>query len=267
MASSSAAQPCTSPITRVDKELPFACFVRYEVTNDSCGTSSMIPQLPKPLRDASLALQHIGVQCVGIATGPAASALGASVVVFGSGGSALWHHARKTMNRSHPIDALVRDTVCSQPLPAGARWILCADDSEERVDFQALALEAGLGHRGPFGLILHPTYGPWFALRAACVLPVSLPSTGPLLGPAPCHTCATRPCQAACPAGAVSSDYDFPACHAWQAKQGVCQPGCHARIACPVGREHAYGALQHRYHHDRAGRAQLQRELARGDHR
>jgi hypothetical protein len=175
-----------------------------------------------------------------------------SVLVVGSGGATLWRGAvRRGQLGPHPIDDWVRDH--TPPDHPGRRWIRCADDAEVFVDFRVLAHAAGLGHPGRIGLLLHPTYGPWWGLRAACFTTDALPVTGPLSTPSPCATC-TGPCMTACPARAVEETLDWAACGDWQRDHDSCHGGCLARAACPVGSSHAYGPAQHRYHHHHPSR-------------
>jgi epoxyqueuosine reductase len=54
------------------------------------------------------------------------------------------------------------------------------------VPLQHLAVAAGLGALAPSHLVIHPTYGPWFALRAAVVLDGTPPPVPPRLAQ-PCH--------------------------------------------------------------------------------
>jgi len=61
------------------------------------------------------------------------------------------------------------------------------------VPLQHLAVATGLGALAPSHLVIHPAYGPWFALRAAVVLDGTPPPMRPRLAQ-PCHcdhTCTT----------------------------------------------------------------------------
>jgi hypothetical protein len=121
------------------------------------------------------------------------------------------------------------------------------------VAMQALAVHAGLGVRGPAGLVVDPALGPWQAFRAALV--IALPAPPRHLASAagaPCDTCASRPCvpaheaalsAAQAPAASGCGPSLGPAWARWLA----------VRDACPVGREARYGERQIVYHyaHDR----------------
>jgi hypothetical protein len=144
-------------------------------------------------------------------------------------------------------------------------------DGEPALPFQHLGMAAGLPAPGPLGLQIHPTYGPWWAYRAALLsrLPFAdatggdgAPADEPL--PDACAAC-TGPCRSACPAGAVTrAGFVFEPCRARRLAEGSpCAHACVARQACPVGVGHAYGAPQIAFHMEaslvslRRGRAAL----------
>ncbi len=124
------------------------------------------------------------------------------------------------------------------------------------VAMQALATHAGLGVRGPAGLVVDPRLGPWQAFRAALVVALPAPSGARTPEPsgAPCGSCAAQPCVAA-HAAALEATTPSPA------GASACRPSpgpawAHwlaVRDACPVGREARYSEPQIRYHyaHDR----------------
>lgn len=221
-------------------------------------------RLPAWAEQARATLAEVGVQVCGVAAGaPWQHVLPGcrSVLVFGSGGSALWEHLRALpageTDREHPVDQLVKTTLTRLTVADSRRWVRCADDETTPLDFRTLALNAGLGHRSRLGLLLHPEFGPWWALRAACFTTEPLPLSPPLRSAPPCAGCAA-PCADACPVRAPrESGFELQDCLAWQARSESCSGGCLARIHCPEGRSHAYDAAQHRYHHHPASRAAL----------
>lgn len=216
---------------------------------------------------AQATLGHLGahgVQVWGVADGTAWQHVlpgCRSVLVVGSGGTALWEdflrwadEAPERAALDGPLDARVVDLLEQVPSSPSRRWVRCAADDGQDIDFRSLARDAGLGQPSRLGLLLHPTYGPWMALRAACFTQEALPPTGPALGPSPCEGCAA-PCSAACPVGAVGPNgWAFAPCVGFQERDATCHGGCLARSACVVGREHAYGPTQHRYHQHPQGR-------------
>ena len=114
-----------------------------------------------------------------------------AIVVFGSGGPALWHALLADVaatpahlaDEAHPLDAFVRRAVQAADAHLGAtrrRWVYAAADASPLVDFRTLGWLAGLGGRSRLGLLLHPEYGPWLGLRAACFVDAALPSAAPV---------------------------------------------------------------------------------------
>lgn len=210
-------------------------------------------------------LAGIGVGLAGVAalpTGPAAEAVRRirpdtrRLVVVGSLGSALWeaaqHHHRST-GHPDPVDDLVRRALAT-PHDADRTWVFADRDEARILPLRTLAVAAGLGWSSRLGLVLHPEGGPWLGLRAVALTPHDLPVTGPRPEPTPCDGC-PAPCAAACPVGALRPDLQLDRC---LPQRAACTPGCHARAACPVGRDHAHAADRRRYHHDPAARADLQ---------
>ena len=209
-----------------------------------------------------------GLNAVGVAEGAAYGAWLSgcrSVVVFGSGGRALWPafsaaveaDPRLLSEQAHPLDAHVRRLVQGADAPhPDRRWAFADGQQHPAVPVQALAEAAGLGWSSRLGLVLHPTLGPWLGLRAVCFTRETLPVTGPLSGPGPCAAC-PAPCTAACPAGALAEgSLDWRACLRHRRDAEGCPTRCDARAACPEGADHRYTAEQHHFHHSKAsGRA------------
>lgn len=98
--------------------------------------------------------------------------------------------------------------------------------------FQRLAVATGLGALAPSQLVIHPIYGPWFALRAVVVVPGVPPARAPIASPCAC----TGACHAALEAARGSSDW---------------RPWLAVRDACGL-RAWRYGDDQIRYHYTRA---------------
>lgn len=116
-----------------------------------------------------------------------------------------------------------------------------------RIAMQRLADVAGLAALTPSMLCVHPTFGPWIALRAAVVFDVAPPASPHAGLPLACHDCATRCAPALAraqeAAGAHASrpaaegDRVAPDWALWLA----------VRDACPVGRQHRYPEAYLRY--------------------
>ena len=169
-----------------------------------------------------------------------------SVIVIGNGGPDLWQRVSAAAPAApDPIDAYTRDRIEALALPLLG---IPRDDvrvfypfqSDPLLAFMRLGECAGLGAPSILGILVHPLYGPWVALRAALALPVALPPSAPL-NFTPCATCAAKPCIGACPGGAVSArGWDVPACVAHRlAAEAACAETCYARAECVYGREYA----------------------------
>jgi hypothetical protein len=104
----------------------------------------------------------------------------------------------------------------------------------------------------PLGILIHPDHGLWHALRGALLFGESLALPETQARPSPCASCTAKPCLKACPVGAFSAaGYVVGSCRAYLATlsgQPCMIQGCQARLACPVGREHAYRGAQAQHH-------------------
>lgn len=237
------------------------------------------PAVSKPsLVELAVRLAPVGLNTWGIADGtPWQSILPGcrSVLVLGSGGPALWQALNRAVRadrrlltkHQHPLDDFVARAIAqADPSPPPSRrWLRCAGDEVEQIDFRSLALAAGLGHQSRLGLLLHPVYGPWLGLRAACFSQEVLPQTGSLRGLGPCLNC-SAPCMSACTGNAVPATswerFSILKCTEFRKLSPACRTGCDARRACPVGAEHAYDELELHYHQgERSGRKAWRKSL------
>lgn len=192
-----------------------------------------------------------------------------TLVVIGNGGEGFWTHFRRyyearpgyLQEHTHPLDDYTVETIESTLTPileqSGVRYRYLYPFRfwAEPVSFMHLAQAAGLAGPSILGVVIHPLYGPWIALRAAVLIDqeLSLPPAAP--GFDPCPTCSERACLSACPARAVSLEkgWDIPACvrHRLQV-QSDCVDRCHARYQCVYGREHRYPPDELQYHQQRS---------------
>ncbi len=192
----------------------------------------------------------------------------AAILVVGNGGGALWAayeaHVRRHPGfdvQPHPLDAFTRGVLVQAVAPAIARRGVRAtlrlpfDADAPPLSFVHLAEAAGLGAPSLLGILVHPEFGPWMALRGAFFVDVATEAARPAAGFTPCATCAERPCIPACPAGVVTlaSRWDAEGCMAHRlAEAGRCDDGCCARVACVYGASHRYPDAALRHHQGRA---------------
>ncbi len=153
-----------------------------------------------------------------------------SLVVIGNGGRAFWDgfrvygekHPEFVPREPHPLDRYTTTVVERGVVPVLERESLAGrvlypfEFEREPVSFLHLGALAGFGARSLLGVLVHPEFGPWIALRAAVLLDSEIEST-PVTPFDPCGGCIDKPCIAACPAGAVSErGWDVPACAAYR---------------------------------------------------
>lgn len=224
------------------------------------------------------ALAPFGLNLIGTTTPvaydalvPASHRLGPTarraIVVIGNGGGAFWaafrEFAAAAPETAHPLDTFTAAILTSQALPIAERLGLRPElrlpfeRSEPPLSFVHLAEAAGLGHRGLLGVLLHPEFGPWMALRGALLVDEAPVTARPAAGFDPCATCSERPCVTACPGEAIAfpDGWDVPRCIDFRVAQrdaNPCADRCHARIACVYGRTHVYPPDALAHHHGRA---------------
>ena len=176
-----------------------------------------------------------------------------SALVVGNAGRALWEHFTVSPERAlaeDPLDAYTRRVLgeaagALAPEPAIGFYA----DRREGVylPLVALAQRAGFGSPGRVGVLIHPVYGPWIAIRAVMLVAEALPFRAPTPFD-PCTGC-PAPCASACHGRVVGPrGVDPAACHQARLTLSACALACDARSACVVGPEHAYSAEQIAHH-------------------
>ncbi len=178
------------------------------------------------------------------------------LVLLGHGGRRLWqvlHQINPGLSGPDPIDRFSQAQVArfvTDYLDGADYRLLYPGDTP--VPLGRLGELAGWCRPSPLGLGIHPTFGLWFAYRAAFLIAAPLPSVVTSPEPVPCATCHDRPCIAACPAGAVfaPAGFDVAACSTFRLQPASpCAGRCLARLACPAAPEHRYGDDQIAYHY------------------
>lgn len=169
----------------------------------------------------------------------------AAVVLVGDGGGAFWPRFRAgARDEADPLDNWTRRVLEPVAADLGA-GLLYPFDGAPHWPFQAWAMRAEGLKPSPIGPLMHPEFGPWHSYRAALSFawPVDLPAAPAAAHP--CDDCRDKPCLHACPVEAFGGrDFAVERCigHLKSPAGGAClSGGCLARLACPVGRDHAYG--------------------------
>jgi hypothetical protein len=170
------------------------------------------------------------------------------VVVLGCGGRAFGAAFRSSPEFALPTDpvdafsARVVERAAAALESAGSRCRALFPSQRREgafADFVALARACGLGAPSRLGLLLHPRFGPWLALRALLMTDRPLvPTAGPLDFD-PCPSC-SAPCARACRGAAVgASRFEVRRCWRTRLAEPDCRLRCEARRACVFGAEHA----------------------------
>jgi hypothetical protein len=193
----------------------------------------------------------------------ACGAVPGTIVLLGWAGSSGWPRFAASPEfrdgLSDPLDRWSRRVIDEMAAQCGAIAIY-PFEGPPWPPFQTWARRAGGGFVSPLGLLIHPDYGLWQSYRGALAFQEKLDPPLANARAHPCESCADRPCLSACPVGAFSAaGYDVDACAAHLAApdgEPCMRAGCRARLACPIGAEHRYGAQQARFYMGafRAGR-------------
>ena len=230
------------PLSRIDALPDFTAALARHGLN-VVGTTSVAAYDASVPHDVRLA-RHI----------PAARGL----LVIGNGGGAFWR-AFEAFCRAHPdhaasadpIDGFTRHVVDAAVVAAGLDGpvLYPFDEAPTPASFMHLAECAGLGRRSLLGVLVHPVYGPWLALRAAIVVAAPGPSGPPPAPALACDRCAElcTPALAHAQAAAATVTAGDPVAEHWRLWLAV-------RDACPLGREHRYpdALVRYVYTKDRA---------------
>jgi epoxyqueuosine reductase len=176
-----------------------------------------------------------------------------SALVVGNAGRTLWERFEASPERAlaaDPLDAYVRRVLdeASRLTDPRAEVAFYADRREDvYLPIVALARRAGFGSPGRVGVLIHPVYGPWIAIRAVLLLADEVAFHEPVAY-APCDGC-PAPCVGACHGGVIGpSGVDSAACYQVRLTNPACATACDARSACVVGPEHAYTRAQIAHH-------------------
>ncbi len=162
---------------------------------------------------------------------------------------------------AHPLDDYVERCVGEALELSNLSFSLAYSHTllPQPIPLQRIADAAGFAHLGPAHLSVHPTYGPWFALRAVIVLDfpwsnARLEDAGPAR--AICEGCAAPCIRELEEAVKHHSERPLPK-HVQLATSPLrlslhSQAWARVRQVCPVGQEHEFSAPQMKYHYDKS---------------
>ena len=175
------------------------------------------------------------------------------LVLVGSAGPRLWHIVRTDCwQKQDPID---RYSIQSVEQLVSLMWngepIQWLYPGAKPIPLQRLSRAAGWSQQSLLGLDIHPTFGTWFACRAAFFIRLPITCTTRPEASSPCANCEDKPCLRQCPPGAVRAGGQFglSECGSYRVRGGSeCSHRCISRLSCPVGLEWRYSDDQLAYH-------------------
>jgi epoxyqueuosine reductase QueG len=176
-----------------------------------------------------------------------------SAIVVGNAGRALWDEfvaAPELALEADPLDSYTRRVLeeAARLSSPPARVGFYPDQRQgQYLPLVKLAQRAGFGTPGRVGVLIHPSYGPWIAIRAVLLVHESLAPAQPEVFD-PCTGC-PAPCATACHGQVIGArGVDVAGCYRTRLTNPACALACDARSACVVGREHAYSRAQIAHH-------------------
>jgi len=195
-----------------------------------------------------------------------------AVVVLGCGGGAFasaFRRSPEVARSSDPVDSFAlrvveRAVAALRSSGSGCRALFAFQvRGGAYADFVALGRASGMGAPSRLGLLLHPRFGPWLALRALLVTDRPLAPTRGARVFDPCPSC-SAPCASACHGAAVAPlRFEVDRCWRTRREDPECRLRCDARRACPIGAEHAPDR-EMEAHHMRASLPYLWSRRGRG---
>jgi hypothetical protein len=176
-----------------------------------------------------------------------------SAVMVGHFGSTIWPHFsqwwQSRSNVADPLDTWSKEILSDVAVRVGALAVFPSDQPYQ--PFQEWAKRAEGLAASPLGLLIHPQYGLWHAFRGALLFDSDLEPSQRFPVVNPCDICLYKPCLSACPVKAFDGmSYAVDRCrnYLWSEGFECMDNGCKARLACPIGQEHAYVSDQQRFH-------------------
>lgn len=156
------------------------------------------------------------------------------------------HDSASLAAADHPLDNYTKRVLwraASRVAPLASCTYFAHTPPPLAIPIQRLAELIGFAGLSPSRLAVHPSYGPWFALRAVLLVDIAGPDAAPPEPIRPCFGC-SEPCMPRFEhALRVSTPLDADAI-ARHAAEWIA-----VRDACPIGRDFRYGDDQLAYHY------------------
>ncbi|MBA8878591.1 4Fe-4S dicluster domain-containing protein [Phyllobacterium myrsinacearum] len=177
-----------------------------------------------------------------------------SVVLVGHFGSSIWppftQWRQSHRDQPDPLDTWSKEVLTDVAGAVGGQAVFPSD--KPYMPFQQWAKRAEGLSASPLGLLIHPEYGLWQAFRGALLFDRIIRFAPHPSNNHPCDSCVEKPCLHTCPVDAFDgTGFAVDRCRSYLARPegALCMGGgCLARLACPVGQEHAYMPDQQRFH-------------------
>lgn len=174
-----------------------------------------------------------------------------TVFLVGNAGPTMWKRFQmERTDAENPLDSWCRSelTALASQFGAHPRFPF----QRPYLPFQRWLMRSEPCHASPLGILVHPRFGLWHAIRGALLFARDIGVPTQSDEGSPCQNCPGRPCLFACPVAAFSSgSYDVPRCagHLRSPEGADCMSlGCRARRACPLGKESRYSPEQAAFH-------------------
>ena len=130
---------------------------------------------------------------------------------------ALWPHFQAALpalaREEHPLEHYTEQTI-SAAFPHARIYYAHRKYDGAFIPFQRVAVATGFGALAPSRLVVHPRFGPWFALRAIVVVDGTPPERAPIPQPCRCEQACTNALDAA-----LENPFEW---RAWLAVRDAC---------------------------------------------
>jgi cyanocobalamin reductase (cyanide-eliminating) / alkylcobalamin dealkylase len=149
------------------------------------------------------------------------------------------------LDLEHPLDVYVERAIsdaAAQTITERHVLLWAHRTTPAPIAIQRVAHASGLAHLSPSQLSIHPTYGPWWALRAVIIVDRDGPEARPR-APDPCTAC-SKPCLGAFDRALAATDLNRPG-----EVERHWRPWANVREVCPEGQSFRYADDQLRYHY------------------
>ncbi len=177
-----------------------------------------------------------------------------SLLMIGNAGVQMWRNFIRAEEyrdgQANPMDRWTRRMIGQVAERTGAT-ALYPFEGPPFMPFQRWAARCEFQSASPLGIMIHPDYGLWHALRGALLFDRLIEGIAANSGgETACDLCNDQPCLRTCPVDAYSeAGLNVQNCVAHLNSNPDClASGCQARNACPQGLSFQYDTAEHLFH-------------------